>query len=486
MAVSITQYPTSPNVTGTRLLFDVTSSNINYPQYSYLMDVYESGSTDLITRVYQTPNKVGAAVFDPSRIVSSLVTTDDDILHITNFSITTNQFKTFDFKFGEAYGTSDSSSITNYPNQDSASLGLFNGTVDPNTGYNFPSQSYVPIDPGLPGPHPQPQFDRDAVLSDAPGYFTTSSWDNFLPINSNDHATISILKQPGWIFYDPFGPSVFGNNDIIFGGRRVGGYFKPVNMYGYISGSVIPTDLEEGIVHIPTGPQNIMSSSYVNITGSISEGLTPEEFFALDDWLYYYVQVLGVSSDYSDDLSTVEFYINERLVDQYSSIPAYAFPQRNYTPMYYPKAGERLRFVFANNYGALDYFNCYGPLKRNTGVDHTIASIPKVDYSTNNTVYSYSSKGETVYYTDLQDNYTITTPLLDQYVATWLEQLLESPNVFVVQNNELVPIILINSSYTVNTNENRQKVFTYTIEFKPAKGREITTDILECIPPVNP
>lgn len=481
MAVSITSQPTTPNVTGTKLLFDITSSNINYPQYSYVMDIYQSGSTKLISRVLQTPNPDGAAQFDPSTIIYPLVTTDDDILKITNYAFADTQFKTFDFKFGEAYGSSESSSVVVYPNQTSGSVGVFNGTVNPNEGYNFPSQSYVPL---FSTPQPPPIDARDAVLSDAPAYFTTSSFDDFIPVSSSDYATFSILKQKDWIFPTDTG-SAFVGNDIIFAGRRVGGYFKPFNMFGYISGSNIPNNIEESVVHIPAGPQNLISSSYVIFSGSISEGLTPEEFFAYDDWLYYYISVQGVKSDSSDITETVEFYINERLVDQYYDIPAFGFSDRNYLPMYFPRTGERLRFAFANRYGALEYFNCYAPLRRSSTVERDIGSLPRVDYSNITSTYSYERRGDTEYNTETEDTYTITTPILNKLTANWLEQLLESPSVYVVQNNELVPIIITNSSYTSLESVSRQKVFTYDIQFRPSKGREIFTNILNGLPPVN-
>ena len=54
MAVSLIQQPTSPNGAYTRLLYvasgSVTTSN---PQYQYVMDVYESGSSDRIEDLHK-------------------------------------------------------------------------------------------------------------------------------------------------------------------------------------------------------------------------------------------------------------------------------------------------------------------------------------------------------------------------------------------------------------------------------------------------
>ena len=71
MAVSIISQPTTPNVTGTKLVYTVSGSDISHPQYSYVLDVYLSGSTDLLTRQFQIPNANGVAEFQPSGIFNS-------------------------------------------------------------------------------------------------------------------------------------------------------------------------------------------------------------------------------------------------------------------------------------------------------------------------------------------------------------------------------------------------------------------------------
>ena len=52
MAYTITQKATTPNAAYTRLLYVVSgSTNTAKPQFQYVMDVYESGSTDLINEL---------------------------------------------------------------------------------------------------------------------------------------------------------------------------------------------------------------------------------------------------------------------------------------------------------------------------------------------------------------------------------------------------------------------------------------------------
>jgi len=138
MAYTIKSQPTTPNCTYTDLVYNVSSSNAEQPQFNYIMDVYESGSATRLARVRQFPNPSLEAVFDPSRIFN------DNLDYYNNFanSYVVNdyyQIKTFNVEFGEEYGTSPSSSIVTYANQANSLIEVFPGQIDPNNGtsYNF-------------------------------------------------------------------------------------------------------------------------------------------------------------------------------------------------------------------------------------------------------------------------------------------------------------------------------------------------------------
>ena len=468
MAVSIISQPTTPNVSGTKLLFEVTSSNISHPQYSYVLDVYQSGSNERISRMTQVPNRQGAAVFDPSSVIQGQLYTED-IINITGSVQATNQFKTFEFKVGEAYGTSTSSSVIYYPDQASGSVGIFNGTVNPIIGANFPSQSYMPEV----FPFTQ-QAIRDAILTDAPYIYTEDTFDNYLPIGSQDRHTYSILKQAGYSL------SSFGfPREVTISGKRIQD-LQTLNLA--FAGQLQPVvpNPDEGIVHIPAGPQNLMSASISYFTASFSQGLTVQEFFASEDWYYYTIGVTYTIGSGSSGM--FQAYINESLVNYYNFTPASLSTNLGIRPVYLPVGQDKLRFAFANQYGAIDYFNCYAPLRRSSTVDKNIVSLPNVDYSGTTSTYSYERRGAKDYHRDINDQYVITTPLLNQETANWIEQMLESPEVWIVEGSSLIPIVITNSSYISNTNENRQKVFTYDIEFIPANGREIDSTTFSAVP----
>lgn len=69
MAYTITQKATTPNAAYTRLIYTVSGSTNTYrPQFKYVLDIFESGSTDRLHRVVQEVNPAGVSVFDPSRL----------------------------------------------------------------------------------------------------------------------------------------------------------------------------------------------------------------------------------------------------------------------------------------------------------------------------------------------------------------------------------------------------------------------------------
>ena len=60
---------------------------------------------------------------------------------------------------------------------------------------------------------------------------------------------------------------------------------------------------------------------------------------------------------------------------------------------------------------------------------------------------------------------------LDKQTADWLTELMDSPEVFIQVNGDFIPVILTNTTYEWNTNQSRQKLFQYTIQYRYANKR---------------
>jgi hypothetical protein len=133
--------------------------------------------------------------------------------------------------------------------------------------------------------------------------------------------------------------------------------------------------------------------------------------------------------------------------------------------------GEGITFAFVNNYGYYDYYSSGNPVRKQTNLTRDTFKSPNVDYSSANSVYNITRRGEKQYNIGYDDRYVITTDYLDEATATWLTELFDSPEVYVQENGNFIPINITNANYTWNTNQSRQKTFQYNIEFKYANNR---------------
>lgn len=129
---------------------------------------------------------------------------------------------------------------------------------------------------------------------------------------------------------------------------------------------------------------------------------------------------------------------------------------------------EYTRFAFINEYGFWDYYNVFNPLRREDGVVRSIYERSFVRYGEETSSYNISNRGGIQYRTDYTNKYSITTDYIQETTSKWLTELFESPEVFIQENGNFVPINITNTTLDWNMNQYRQKLFQYNIEFKYA------------------
>lgn len=133
---------------------------------------------------------------------------------------------------------------------------------------------------------------------------------------------------------------------------------------------------------------------------------------------------------------------------------------------------ERINFAFINNYGVWDFYGFNLPIKKNTNIKRKSFVKPFVDYSSALSPYNGKRRGTSVYSTSYMDNISVSTPYVTEEVANWLTQLIESPEVYLQEGTNMVPIVITNSNYTHNTNIRSQKAFQYEISYQYANQRQ--------------
>ena len=422
MAVTVLQQPTTPNVTNTNLVYTLSSSLAGSPQFRYVTDVYESGSGNYITTLKNYPNTSGNTNIDVSRILNDRLSYDE-YWKITGSIAPVESVKTFDLRFGEEYGTSVSSSRTTYTGSSSNYLQVFPGNVYKNEGsFNFNTSSFD--GPGNPYLTNDPAAQTEELFPDG---------DYAYLVNSTDYHTVTI-------FEDTSGTPA---SIQIRGSKLENGINTVVNTL------TIPLTPPVGAFNtIGVGPQNL--SDY---TGS---------------WANYIANG-DINVIYSlNDPGGFVMYIN----DKWDGVPAKIFPSNWYAPKTFKQCSdEYTRFAFINQYGFWDYYNVYNPLRRVTNVNRSLYERPFVRYEDSQALYDISDRGNKQYKTEYTDQYEITTDFIDKPTGDWLTELFDSPSVYIQKNGQFIPVNILNTTVDWNMNENRQKLFQYTIQFKYANDR---------------
>lgn len=420
----------TPNAAYTRLPHRITSDDPTRPQYQFIMDIYESGSSEYITRHTQRPNEEGKAIFEPSRVIQGVLDYDQ-YWKITGSIAPNNSVKDFVLQFGEQYGTSPSSSVTVYPNQASHSLTIFPGVVNPMEDeyyvpgnlWNFNTSSF--------------EGNNSVYLTNNPANRASGSLPNIYYselLSINDYYTVTPLRDT---FIDPDKITISGT------------YFSNGSTGLAVTGSII--NLPNKFATIGIGPKNLADwdTGWANYlaSGSINTIYTGND----TGGVVYFIKELwdGVlptgftSSTFETQILIPEYKCND----------------------------EYTRFAFINTYGFWDYYNIYNPVKIETDLDRKTWNRPQVRYDIGGVGYYAPYTGMTQDYLSSKDRHSIDTDYIDKETANWLEELIQSPEVFIQQGDNFVPIVLTNSSYESNNSTGRNKLFKYTIEWVYANPR---------------
>ena len=132
MALTILQTPDLYdgyfNVSSTQLIYTISSSNVPQFQFRYIADLYESGSSTRLARFKYPQNSSNTANIDLGRPIGDYLSTNyswkADIVDIS--SETSN---VFEVRFGEEYGTSYTSTVTEFTDLVTSSIQVLKGNI---------------------------------------------------------------------------------------------------------------------------------------------------------------------------------------------------------------------------------------------------------------------------------------------------------------------------------------------------------------------
>ena len=188
----------------------------------------------------------------------------------------------------------------------------------------------------------------------------------------------------------------------------------------YLANTGITSD---SVVHIPSGIWNLNNLPNSGATINLST-----------DYKY------SLNADNGSTISEVKTYLIDTKCGKYSTV----------------------RLQFLNRLGGFDYFNFNLVSKKTISV--TRNTYRKVlDYN-----YQLGDRGSTVLDVDGQYSYKVTSDWISDVESVWLEELITSPEVFVINSDgTATPIILDESNFEVKNSLN-DKLFNYSFSYKLA------------------
>mgnify|MGYP003651154071 CR=1 FL=1 len=416
MSYDILQQPTSPNVEGTPLVYALSSSNAGQPQFRYVLKTppyYDQGSYIPGVDIKAYPNKEGIGHFDLSVFANNQMEYYYNLTPLyTTYGL--GLLSKLDLEYGEEYAPNFNTNPTYYQIGQLPELRLLQGYKNTNddtgTGYNFDSGSYL-----------------------------ISSGSNIGKVLSSDPSIFIIGEQPTVKKYVPRSDT----NGALYGLLNVGSQFN-FTVLGYDSSdSLISMDsIQWGI-----GSNVTITLAYVNTTP-----LFPNNFPNLAanwDSIKYYDFILGGT---------------EQIVRQYVLEDC--------------EIADKTTFSWINEFGVFDHYFVANPRRRTSNIKRHDYDRTFVRYEDNNSSYNITNRGKRQYLTEYDYTYSVTTDWLNKEEANWLSGLFESNSVYVenfegsnypppynVYKNPL-GVNIIKTSYEVNNNTSRNKLFQYTIDFK--------------------
>ena len=433
MAITKQQQPTTPNQANADLLYVLTSTNVANPQFQYVMEV--GGLT-----IKQQANPSQKGVFNIGQITRDLVQ-QDNLWKTPNVQTTTYTGKTITPVFYEEYGTSTSSSVTYYNGTSGSALYVMNGVVNPNDGsFNFPYDSYwvnetTPTGGGA-------GFTYQHALTNSP---LTQS------IREDEYATISIIngnfdgdlteaQDVYWIqvnFYNESGGNIsnFGYFNVDSASYNGGPRTNPAQEFN--SQAPLQNDGTK-VLYIGVGPKNFTDGGE-----SLGSG-----------WAYYEVTLYAQESAGIED--NTAYFAKRRFVKQE--------PECGY---------DGTRFAFINDFGVYDYITFPYAESKQDSIERQTYEQGFVNYSTtsNSVTYDKSRRGTKVFSIKANETRTAESDYLTQEEADWLVQLIESPEVYVQEGTEFLPVVIENTAFEYKTNPRTQKMYRLQVTYKLANQK---------------
>ena len=179
--------------------------------------------------------------------------------------------------------------------------------------------------------------------------------------------------------------------------------------------------------NIPAGLQNLLDGSYIN----------------------------------SGDVANTDHYTVELVYINHSTLTLVSKMTQTYQVYTECSPNPEVRLAFQNRQGGFDYFN-FDWKSINTLTVAKTEFRKVLDWN-----YNVGDRQDTVLATSAQDSFTISSKFISDKESVWLKELITSPEVYLLDEENLIyiPIIITTTDYTVK-NKLNDKLYCISVQFK--------------------
>lgn len=423
MAISVTQEPKDLQQANSDLLYVVSSTQTNQPQFQYIANIsliYGAGAEIKNFQLKQQPNPDGYGVFNLSQLISSQHRSPAPNEADPKFSNGENFYTFVGASFVEEYGTSPSSSVATGSSVNAGSIYTLNGVNERNSG----------------------AWDFDAEFC-----FTGSSRIlnemSTCEMTTNDYGSISWWQG---------GLADYGTTNVAY----VDFDLRDVDN-NTITSSILYNTTENGggpwtnaTIGQPFASQSFNSNYHVQ---SVATGV--------QDVATWFPAITG-----SDVVANRMVGYND--LDQ----PIWAF-RCNFTD---GDCGyDTVRFAWLNENGVMDYHTFTLAETKSDNITRETYEQTFVPYNTSTSTITYdkSRRGTKVYSISYDETRAVESDYLSQGTADHLRTLVESPDVYIQESGsqDFLPVIITNSTFQYKVNPRSQKLYNLRVEYKLANNR---------------
>lgn len=414
MAITILNYPlggAAITMAHNPVEYIVSSDNTAQPNFKYIADLTWTGQATPVRYIQGADPTNGYCRFDFSSVLRNVVTFNPPVGATNDFFDCINSYSSFTVQFGEQYGLS--SAVINYPNLQSEGQYIWNACIPINRWWN----GQTPI------------TDIYSVKDNTRKFLTD------YPYRVQGNGIKICYADLHYLYFLQDGTT----DDITQVKIKL---YKSGHLWNTITwDSAGAIDNTKPVVRIGVGPKNLQNSgSELNYTSTQSPCID-------EDVEYYSVQLFDNKA-------------NARSEELFFSINCECTWETPY------------RLCFLNSLGGYDFFNFNWNSKKSSSYEKSYFKRKAWVWDGTGIYYGSDNRGKVQYSTIGTDRLQLTSGWITEEESTWLEELISSPDVYIIDNTTgvLTAVTVTDTQYDYKTLEYDQ-LFNLTVNLEFAHNR---------------